>query len=151
MLVSIGKIITPQNSYHPIDIIRLSTHADTFAAGRRYIYRKLPETKASFCCNCFSVAKIAEHRHNARTMSQFDKLREALRRCRGTFAYRDFERLLGGLGYQLVTAGKTGGSRRKFMHEITKDMIWLDEPHDGEMKPAMVRRLREHLESKGLI
>jgi hypothetical protein len=85
------------------------------------------------------------------TMSQFDKLRQALKRCRGTFAYRDFERLLGGLGYQLVTAGKTGGSRRKFMHEITKDMIWLDEPHDGEMKPAMVRRLREHLESKGWI
>jgi hypothetical protein len=37
------------------------------------------------------------------------------------------------------------------MHEITKDMIWLDEPHDGEMKPAMVRRLRAHLEDKGLI
>jgi hypothetical protein len=84
-------------------------------------------------------------------MSQFDKLRNSLRTCRGTFAYRDFERLVGGFGYKLVVAGKTGGSRRKFMHEITSDMIWLDEPHDGEMRPAMVRRLRLHLESKGLI
>jgi hypothetical protein len=32
-----------------------------------------------------------------------------------------------------------------------KVMIWLDEPHDGEMRPAMVRRLQEQLESLGLL
>jgi hypothetical protein len=84
-------------------------------------------------------------------MSQLEKLKLEFRRCKGTFRYADFERLLGGLGYGLVKAGKTGGSRRKFMHETTKDMIWLHEPHDGEMKQSMVRNLREHLESKGLL
>jgi hypothetical protein len=84
-------------------------------------------------------------------MSQFEKLKEAFKRCKNTFPYGDFERLIGGLGYGLVKAGKTGGSRRKFMHEITQDMIWLDEPHDGEMTRSMVRRLRADLETKGLI
>lgn len=37
------------------------------------------------------------------------------------------------------------------MHRTTRVMIWLDEPHDGEMRPAMVRRLRLQLESLGLI
>lgn len=37
------------------------------------------------------------------------------------------------------------------MHSATQEMIFLDEPHDGEMKPAMVRRIREKLESLGLL
>lgn len=82
-------------------------------------------------------------------MSQFEKLKADFKECRGTFRYSDFERLLGGLGYGLVRAGKTGGSRRKFMHETDRDFIWLHEPHDGEMKQSMVRDLREQLENKG--
>jgi len=37
------------------------------------------------------------------------------------------------------------------MHRMTKAMIWLDEPHDGEMRPAMVRRLQEQLENLSLL
>jgi HicA toxin of bacterial toxin-antitoxin, len=84
-------------------------------------------------------------------MSQQEKLREAFKLCRGTFSYSDLERLLGSLGYIKARAGKTGGSRRKFIHQTTQAMIWLDEPHDGEMKPAMVRRIRVQLETLGLI
>jgi len=84
-------------------------------------------------------------------MSQLEKLKADYKRCQSTFSYRDFERLLGGLGYALVKAGKTGGSRRKFMNQATKDLIFLDEPHDGEMTRSMVRRLREHLEGRGLL
>lgn len=84
-------------------------------------------------------------------MSQLEKLKEDFQGCHGTFSYRDFERLLGGLGYAQVRAGKTGGSRRKFMQGGTKDLIFLHEPHNGEMTQSMVRRLREHLESKGFL
>jgi hypothetical protein len=84
-------------------------------------------------------------------MSQIDKLKHSFRDSRSTFRYCDFERLLSGGGFDKIKAGATGGSRRKFMHRTTQAMIWLDEPHDGEMKPAMVRRLRAQLESLGLI
>jgi hypothetical protein len=84
-------------------------------------------------------------------MSQIDKLKHSFRDCRGSFRYCDFERLLTAVGFDQIRAGKTGGSRRKFMHRTTKGMIWLDEPHDGEMRPAMVRRLRLQLETLGLI
>jgi hypothetical protein len=84
-------------------------------------------------------------------MSQIDKLKHSFRDCRSTFRYCDFERLLGAAGFEKIKAGATGGSRRKFMHQTTQMMIWLDEPHDGEMKPSMVRRLRDQLKGMGLI
>ena len=58
-------------------------------------------------------------------MSRFEKLKADFKRCESTFSYGDFERLLGGFGYAQVKAGKTKGSARKFMHQVTKDMIWL--------------------------
>ncbi len=84
-------------------------------------------------------------------MSKIDKLTQSFRECRSIFRYCDFERLLAGTGFDRIRTGKTGGSRRKFLHSTTKVMIWLDEPHDGEMRPAMVRRLQVQLESLGLI
>ncbi|UQD96118.1 type II toxin-antitoxin system HicA family toxin [Bradyrhizobium japonicum] len=84
-------------------------------------------------------------------MSQIDKLKDSFGDCRGTYRYRDFERLITAMGFAQLRAGKTGGSRRKFMHGMTKSMIFLDEPHDGEMRPAMVRRLQEQLENLGLL
>ena len=41
------------------------------------------------------------------------------------------------------------GSRRKFRQPDTGRMIFVDEPRDGEMKPGMVRRLRDDLEQRG--
>jgi hypothetical protein len=84
-------------------------------------------------------------------MSQLDKLKRSFRDCRSTFPYCDLERLLVAVGFERIRAGKTGGSRRKFMHRTVQEMIFLDEPHDGEMRPAMVRRIREQLENLGLL
>ena len=84
-------------------------------------------------------------------MSQIEKLKLSFRDCRSTFRYCDLEKLLSAFGFEKVRSGKTGGSRRRFMHSATQEMIFLDEPHDGEMKPAMVRRIREKLESLGLL
>lgn len=84
-------------------------------------------------------------------MARLEKTRQAFAACQGTFPYNEFKRLIKGLGYEEPPKGKTGGSRRKFFNKDLDDMIFLDEPHDGEMKSGMVRRLRKHLNDKGLL
>jgi predicted RNA binding protein YcfA (HicA-like mRNA interferase family) len=70
--------------------------------------------------------------------------------CRGPFPYRELVRLLGALGY--VDKTGNGGSGRKFVHETTKQIIKFHEPHPGnEIKPYLVRQIREKLEEQGLI
>lgn len=82
-------------------------------------------------------------------MARIEKLKGAFKECTGTFSWREFVNLLSGLGYEPVKTGKTGGSRRKFRQRYTGRMIFIDEPHDGEMKPGMVRRIRDDLEQRG--
>jgi hypothetical protein len=83
-------------------------------------------------------------------MSQ-SQLKAAFKSCSGPFPWRKFVQLLSALGYEELRTGKTGGSRRKYFNQDSKHMIFLDEPHDGEMKPGMVHRLRKELEEKGVI
>ena len=82
-------------------------------------------------------------------MTRSEKMMAAFRSCRGPFPYRDFERLLLALGYVLVKSG--GGSSRKFYSEAQGDLIMLHEPHDGVMRPGMVKRLQDHLDARGLL
>lgn len=82
-------------------------------------------------------------------MTRSEKTIAAFRSCRGPFPYRDFEKLLLALGYTQVRSG--GGSSRKFYNEVGGDMIMLHEPHDGVMRPAMVKRLQDHLDARGLL
>ncbi|MFC3164998.1 type II toxin-antitoxin system HicA family toxin [Ciceribacter thiooxidans] len=83
-------------------------------------------------------------------MSRGDRLVEDFRACRGPFPYRDLVRMLASLGFVEKDAG--GGSRRKFVHSSTKQIIRLHEPHPGnEMKPYMVRQIRDQFIDQGLI
>lgn len=82
-------------------------------------------------------------------MTRTEKIIAAFRSCRGPFPYRELERLLAALGYEQVRSG--GGSSRKFIHAEQHDMIMLHEPHDGMMRPGMVKRLQDHLEARELI
>lgn len=82
-------------------------------------------------------------------MAQLEKLKAAFRACDGPFKFREFARLLSGLGY--VAVGKPKGSRRRYFSARVNHLITLHEPHDGEMGPGMVRRLQEELQSKGLL
>ena len=75
----------------------------------------------------------------------------AFRECSGPYPWKDFVWLLNQLGYESKKAGKTGGSRRKFYNQKTNHLITCDEPHDGEMRRGMVRRLQRELEFKGVI
>jgi hypothetical protein len=84
-------------------------------------------------------------------MSQLDKLKEEFRDCNGPFPYRRLVTLLTGLGFSPLKAGKTSGSSRKFEHGETGKRIFLDEPHNGPMRPGMVRRLREDLIRDGFL
>jgi hypothetical protein len=75
----------------------------------------------------------------------------AFKDCSGPFPWRDFVWLLGQLGYELKKVGRTAGSRRKYYNEQRKHLIMLDEPHDGQMRRGMVKRLRKELEDEGVI
>lgn len=83
-------------------------------------------------------------------MSRGKRLIESFKACRGPFPYRDLVRLLSGLGFDEKDAG--GGSKRKFVHRETKQIIRLHEPHPGnEILEYMVRQIRDQLEEQDLI
>jgi HicA toxin of bacterial toxin-antitoxin, len=68
--------------------------------------------------------------------------------CSGPYRWKDLRRLLERLGYEQKKAGKTTGSRRKYYNSTTGHLIMLDEPHDGEMRPGMVKRLQKELQDR---
>jgi hypothetical protein len=84
-------------------------------------------------------------------MAQLNEEIAAFKACSGSFRWRDFVWMLGKMGYELKKAGKTSGSRRKYFNPKTGHLIMMDEPHDGEMRRGMVKRLRDELQDKGVI
>lgn len=57
--------------------------------------------------------------------------------------------VLGHFGYRMLSGA---GSRRKFMHPDTKDVIALHEPHPApEVKAYVLRQVVEKLREQGLI
>jgi hypothetical protein len=84
-------------------------------------------------------------------MARLDLEIAAFKSCTSTYRYRDFVWLIGQLGYGPKKAGKTAGSRRKFYNTKSGHLIVLDEPHDGEMRKGMVKRLQQDLQDKGVI
>ncbi len=61
-------------------------------------------------------------------MSRKDKLLARLRRRPRDFTWDELTVLLKSLGYKQATSGKTGGSRRRFVHP-TAVTITLHKPH----------------------
>jgi len=60
--------------------------------------------------------------------------------------------LLTHFGYEKAGKGKTGGSRVKFVHLETKDIINLHKPHPGNiLKRYQVKQIIEKLKDLGLI
>ena len=55
------------------------------------------------------------------------------------FTWDELVRLLEGLGYREVAPGKTGGSRRRFVHE-TAPVITLHKPHPATSSGRMSSR-----------
>lgn len=83
-------------------------------------------------------------------MTRGARLAQAFRTCQGPFPYRDLVRLLDMLGYENRTSGT--GSGRRFVHGVSGHIIRFHEPHPGnEIKPYLVRQIREQLQERGLL
>jgi predicted RNA binding protein YcfA (HicA-like mRNA interferase family) len=65
-------------------------------------------------------------------MSRRDKLIARLKDRPKDLTWAELVRLLEGCGYSEVTTGKTGGSRRRFVHE-SAPVITLHKPHPGSI------------------
>ena len=72
-------------------------------------------------------------------MSRRNKLVARLRGKPKNFTWDELVRLLEGLGYSEAAAGKTGGSRRRFLH-TTAPTIALHKPHPGNIVKMYVIR-----------
>ena len=84
-------------------------------------------------------------------MSQFEKLLDKFRDCRGPFPYADVVRLLEGLGYEEQKTGTTSGSRRCFHNPSSNHLVRFHAPHGKDMKHSAVKQLRENLSDIGAI
>lgn len=67
------------------------------------------------------------------------------------FTWEELVKVLAHLGYDEMSKGKTGGSRRKFA-DNDKNIISLHKPHPGNIvKGYMLKQVIEHLKEKGKI
>lgn len=84
-------------------------------------------------------------------MSRRDKLIARLKGRPKDFTWEELVRLLAGLGYTEARAGKTGGSRRRFVHP-TAPMIALHKPHPGNIvKMYLIDDVLRLLREEGLL
>jgi predicted RNA binding protein YcfA (HicA-like mRNA interferase family) len=85
-------------------------------------------------------------------VSKQEKLLKKLLTRAKDFRWEELIRLLNYFGYQLVSTGKTGGSRRKFIHPQKKIIISLHEPHPRkELKMYQIEQIIETLREEDLI
>lgn len=84
-------------------------------------------------------------------MSRSDKLISKFKSRPSDFKWNELIRLLSDFGYHLSNNGKTGGSRRRFVHEKF-GFITLHEPHPGKiLKHYQVDYIISVLEKEGLL
>lgn len=84
-------------------------------------------------------------------MGQREKLIERLKRQPKDFSWQELTTLLKSLNYAEAKQGKTGGSRRRFVHEF-KPPITLHKPHPGSIvKLYAVKEILKFLEEEELI
>ncbi len=84
-------------------------------------------------------------------MSKKDKLISRLRQKPKDFTWDELTTLLNKLGYEPLKTGKTGGSRRRFVHQ-TSPPISLHKPHpQNKLKRYTIDDILEKLESEGMI
>jgi predicted RNA binding protein YcfA (HicA-like mRNA interferase family) len=84
-------------------------------------------------------------------MTRSDKLLARLKSQPKDLSWEELTRALLGLGYEETRRGKTGGSRRRFMHP-TAAAIFLHKPHPGNIvKAYALRDVVTLLEEEGLL
>lgn len=84
-------------------------------------------------------------------MTRADKLIARFQSLPADFTWDELTRLLEALGYQEVKAGKTGGSRRRFIHPQGVPVL-LHKPHPGNIvKLYVLRQLMKQFKDEGLL
>jgi hypothetical protein len=82
-------------------------------------------------------------------MSKLDKLLARLAAMPKDFTWDELKTILDSLGY---TMKKGNGSRRKFIHNETLDIINLHEPHPQKvLKPYALKQVVEKLKANDLM
>ena len=69
-------------------------------------------------------------------MSKLEKLIARIKSKPKDFTWKETTTLMSTYGYELKSGGKTGGSRRAFVHTESKTIIYLHEPHLGSILKA---------------
>lgn len=84
-------------------------------------------------------------------MSRHDKLLQRFLTKPKDFTWDEFTRLMNGFGYTEAPAGKTGGSRRRFVSGRYPPVI-LHKPHPGnELKAYQVEQVITFFKVHGII
>lgn len=84
-------------------------------------------------------------------MSRKEKLVSRLKQKPKDFTWSELTMLLRSLGYRRIKAGKTGGSRYRFVHPLAPP-ISLHKPHpQNTVKRYVIDDLLMLLESEGLL
>ena len=84
-------------------------------------------------------------------MSRQEKLLKRLVTVPKDFTWDELIKVLAYFGYEEITGGKTGGSRRRFV-DGNKNIITLHKPHPGNIvKQYALREVISHLEDKGFL
>lgn len=84
-------------------------------------------------------------------MTKKDKLKERLLNCPSDFTWEELKKLLLSLEYRESNAGKTSGSRVRFISE-TCSPILLHKPHPKPIvKKYMIKQVIEQLKKEGLL
>ena len=84
-------------------------------------------------------------------MSRKDKLLARLQKRPKDFTWDELTALLNSLGYKKLKPGKTGGSRRRFVHP-TSPTISLHKPHPKNiLKMYIIDDILEILKQEGIL
>ncbi|MBS1531398.1 MAG: type II toxin-antitoxin system HicA family toxin [Bacteroidetes bacterium] len=84
-------------------------------------------------------------------MSRNEKLIARLLSVPKDFTWDELTKVLAYFGYEELTGGKTGGSRRRFV-DGNKNIITLHKPHPANIvKAYAIREVITHLTEKGLL
>jgi predicted RNA binding protein YcfA (HicA-like mRNA interferase family) len=85
-------------------------------------------------------------------LSRIDKLLDRFLILPSDFTWDELVKVLAHFGYLEANTGKTGGSRRRFVHAITNNIISLHKPHPSSIvKQYQLKQIIDHLKSNSII
>lgn len=85
-------------------------------------------------------------------MATIDKLRKRFLSIPTDFSWDELIKFLNSLGYEEVTGGKSGGSRRKFINQGRVYPIILHKPHPKNIvKQYAIKQIIELLQHEGFL